>query len=131
MATATQQLQTRDKLYIGGQWVDPSGAGTIEVTNPTTEETMGTIPEGTAADAERAVAAARQAFDGWSRTDPAERAAYLEAIAAGLAERADEIAATISQELGMPIGLSRQIQAGLPTMSFSSMPGLMEQVAWE
>src|SRR5205823_3651259 len=48
-----------------------------------------------------------------------------------LSERADEIAATISQELGMPIGLSRQIQAGLPTMSFASMPSLMETVAWE
>jgi acyl-CoA reductase-like NAD-dependent aldehyde dehydrogenase len=77
------------------------------------------------------VAAAREAFDAWSRTSREERAEYLEAIAGGLGERAEEIAATIAQELGMPIKLSQQIQAGLPTMSFASMPGLMEQVAWE
>jgi len=130
MAT-TAELQTRDKLYIGGEWVDPAGDGTIEVVNSSTEEVMGSIPEGTPEDADRAVAAAREAFDAWSRTSREERAGYLEAIAGGLGERAEEIAATIAQELGMPIKLSQQIQAGLPTMSFASMPGLMEQVAWE
>jgi acyl-CoA reductase-like NAD-dependent aldehyde dehydrogenase len=130
MAT-TAELQTRDKLYIGGEWVDPAGDGTIEVVNSSTEEVMGSIPEGTPEDADRAVAAAREAFDAWSRTSREERAEYLEAIAGGLGERAEEIAATIAQELGMPIKLSQQIQAGLPTMSFASMPGLMEQVAWE
>src|SRR4051794_8124698 len=130
MATTTQ-TQTREQLYVGGEWVDPSGSGTIEVINPTTEEAIGTIPEGTAQDADAAVAAANDAFESWSQTSREQRAGYLEAIAAGLSERGDEIAATISSELGMPIGLSRQIQAGLPTMSFSSMPALMEQVTWE
>jgi acyl-CoA reductase-like NAD-dependent aldehyde dehydrogenase len=130
MAT-TAELQTRDKLYIGGEWVDPAGEGTIEVVNSSTEEVMGSIPEGTPEDADRAVAAAREAFDAWSQTSREERAGYLEAIAGGLGARAEEIAATIAQELGMPIKLSQQIQAGLPTMSFASMPGLMEQVAWE
>jgi acyl-CoA reductase-like NAD-dependent aldehyde dehydrogenase len=130
MAT-TAELQTRDQLYIGGEWVDPAGDGTIEVVNSSTEEVMGSIPEGTPEDADRAVAAAREAFDAWSQTSREERAGYLEAIAAGLGERAEEIAATVAQELGMPIKLSQQIQAGLPTMSFASMPGLMEQVAWE
>jgi len=130
MAT-TAELQTRDKLYIGGEWVDPAGDGTIEVVNSSTEEVMGSIPEGTPEDADRAVAAAREAFDAWSQTSREERAGYLEAIAGGLGARAEEIAATIAQELGMPIKLSQQIQAGLPTMSFASMPALMEQVAWE
>jgi acyl-CoA reductase-like NAD-dependent aldehyde dehydrogenase len=130
MAT-TAELRSRDRLYVGGKWVEPAGADTIEVTNPTTEEAIGQIPAGTPDDVERAAGAARAAFDSWSQTPREERGAYLEAIAAGLSGRADEIAATVSQELGMPLKLSRQIQAGLPTMSFSSMPQLMEQVAWE
>jgi aldehyde dehydrogenase (NAD+) len=77
------------------------------------------------------VAAARAAFDDWSQTPREERARYLEAIAAGLGERSEEIAATIAQELGMPLKLSQIIQAGLPTAHFASIPKLMEEVAWE
>src|SRR5207344_705542 len=99
--------------------------------NSTTEEVMGTIPACAPADADRAVAAAREAFEPWSQTGREERAGYLSAIAAGLGERAEEIAATIAQELGMPLKLSQIIQAGLPTAQFAAMPGLMEEVAWE
>jgi acyl-CoA reductase-like NAD-dependent aldehyde dehydrogenase len=130
LATATQQ-DVREQLFIGGQWVDPAGSERIDVINPTTEEPMGSIPAGTPEDVDRAVAAARDAFEDWSQTAREQRAALLGAIAAGLNERADEIAATISAELGMPLKLSRRIQAGLPMMSFSSMPELIEQVAWE
>jgi aldehyde dehydrogenase (NAD+) len=130
MAT-TAALRIRDKVFIGGEWVDSTGSETIEVVNSTTEEVMGTIPAGTAEDADRAVLAARAAFDPWSRTSRAERAGYLAAIAAGLGERSEEIAATIAQELGMPVKLSQIIQAGLPTGQFAAMPQLMEEVAWE
>ncbi len=92
---------------------------------------MGTIPACTAEDADRAVRAARDAFDSWSQTSREERAGYLAAIAAGLGERSEEIAATIAQELGMPLKLSQIIQAGLPTGQFAAMPKLMEEVAWE
>ena len=90
---------------------------------------MGTIPACGAADADRAVIAARDAFESWSQTSREERAGYLGAISAGLAERTDEIAATISQELGMPLTLSKIIQAGLPIAQFGAMPRLMEEVA--
>ena len=130
MATAAE-LQARDKIFIGGEWVAPQGSETIEVINSSTEETMGTIPACTAADADRAVLAARDAFVSWSQSSREERAGYLSAIAAGLGERAEEIAATIAQELGMPLKLSQMIQAGLPTGQFAAMPGLMEEVAWE
>jgi aldehyde dehydrogenase (NAD+) len=130
LATTTQQ-DVREKLFIGGQWVDPAGSEQIEVINPTTEESMGSIPAGTSEDVDRAVAAAREAFDGWAGTPREQRGELLGAIAAGLAERADEIAATISAELGMPLKLSRRIQAGLPMMDFQSMPELIQQVAWE
>src|SRR4051794_34753607 len=130
MAVATE-LQVKDKLYIDGQWVDPAGTDTIDVVNASTEEVMGRIPQGTPEDVDRAVAAARRAFETWSQTEMVERAELLRAVAAGLAARADEIAATIAQELGMPIGLSKAIQAGLPTMTFTSVPDLLEEIVWE
>lgn len=130
MATTTQQ-DVREQLFIGGQWVDPAGSERIEVINPTTEESMGSIPQSTPGDVDSAVAAARDAFEGWSRTSREQRASLLRAIAAGLEERADEVAATISAELGMPLKLSRRIQAGLPIASFASMPEMMEEIAWE
>ena len=85
---------------------------TIDVVNPYTEEIIGSVPACGPEDVDRAVAAARAAFAAWSATPPAERAAYLTAIAEQLSERGDELAATISAELGMPIGLSRLIQVG-------------------
>jgi len=130
MAVA-EQMQVRDKLYVGGEWVDPSGPETIDVINSATEEVMGRIPQGSAEDIEAAVSAARAAFDAWSRTSPAERADLLGRIADGLAERQDEIAATIAQELGMPLPLSTAIQAGLPIMSFRSMSELLADFAFE
>jgi aldehyde dehydrogenase (NAD+) len=130
MAIASDAL-VRDKLYIGGEWVEPAGDGTIEVVNPTTEEAVGRVPEGTAEDADRAVRAARAAFDAWSRTPADERANYCAAIGAKLAERGDDLAALITTEMGMPIGLSKMIQAGLPTLTFSSMPELVSEVTWE
>src|SRR3954465_14949757 len=104
---------------------------TIDVVNPYTEEVIGSVPACGADDVDRAVAAARAAFPGWSATPRVERAALLAAIAEHLSERGDELAATISAELGMPIGLSRLIQVGLPTMTFASMPGLLETLAAE
>ncbi|HEY1286428.1 MAG TPA: aldehyde dehydrogenase family protein [Solirubrobacterales bacterium] len=130
MATAAE-LQVRDRIFIGGEWVEPEGSEPIEVVNSTTEEVMGTIPACTPDDADRAARAARAAFDSWSQTPRQERASHLAAIAAGLGERSDEIAATITQELGMPLKLSKMIQAGLPIGQFAAMPQLMDEVAWE
>jgi aldehyde dehydrogenase (NAD+) len=130
MATSAE-LQVREKIFIGGEWVESTGPEAIEVINPTSEEVMGRIPAGTAADVERAVGAARAAFEPWSQTSREERSGYLAAIAAGLGERSAEIAATITQELGMPLKLSQLIQAGLPIGQFAAMPGLIEEVAWE
>jgi acyl-CoA reductase-like NAD-dependent aldehyde dehydrogenase len=129
MAVAAE-IQVRDKLYIGGEWVDPTGSETIDVVNASTEEVMGRIPQGTPEDVDRAVAAARTAFESWSQTEMVERAELIRAIAAGLAARSEEIASTISQELGMPIVQSTGIQAGLPTMTFTSVPTLLEDIVW-
>jgi len=130
MATAAG-LQVKNKIFIGGEWVEPSGADPIEVVNPTTEEAIGTIPACSPEDADRAVVAARDAFESWGQTSREERAGYIGAIAEGLQGRAEEMTATITQELGMPLKLSGIIQVGLPTSQFASMPKLMEEVAWE
>jgi len=130
MATAAE-LQVRDRIYIGGEWVAPSGSERIEVVNPATEETIGSIPACGPEDADRAVAAARAAFEDWAATPRGERAGHVAAIAAGLGERADEIAATVTAELGMPLKLSRIIQAGLPAAHFAAVPELVEEIVWE
>ena len=131
LAGHDQDPIVRDKLYIGGEWVDPSGDGVLEVIDSTTEQVMGRVPEGTAADVDRAVAAARAAFDEWSVVPLDERVALCAAIGQGLAARSEEIAELISREVGMPIELSTMIQAGLPTMDFASIPDVAERTAWE
>src|SRR3954454_13220227 len=72
-------MRQHDRLYIGGEWVAPAGTGTIDVISPHTEEVIGRVPDATPADIDRAVAAAREAFDQgrWPRMAPAERAAIL------------------------------------------------------
>ena len=114
-----------DRLYIGGEWVESSGDGRIEVIDSTTEQVMGSVPEGTPDDVDRAVAAARGAFESWSQTPVAERSELLRTVAQALGDRMEEIAALISREVGMPYGLSQAIQAGLPTMSFASQADLI------
>ncbi|HET6448559.1 MAG TPA: aldehyde dehydrogenase family protein [Conexibacter sp.] len=121
----------RDQLYVGGAWVEPDGDGTLEVVEASTEQPLGTIPEGTAEDARRAVAAARGAFDRWASTAIAERQRLLRAIADGLEARADEIAATVTAEVGMPLKLSRIVQAGLPIASFRMAADLLDEIALE
>jgi acyl-CoA reductase-like NAD-dependent aldehyde dehydrogenase len=121
----------RDRLYIGGEWVEPAGSGTIEVVDSTTEQVIGRIPEGTPEDVDRAVQAARAGFEAWREVPVEQRVEACTAISAALAERADEIAALISAEVGMPLTLARTIQAGLPAMDFGSMAQVANEVAWE
>src|SRR4051794_28921014 len=121
MAVAADQI-VRDKLYIGGGGGEPPPDHTIEGIKPPTEEGIGRPPGGPPGDVDRAVAAARAAFETWSQTPIEVRADTCAGIAAKLAERGDEIAALIATELGMPLALSKMVQAGLPTMDFGSMP---------
>src|SRR5436309_11197639 len=126
-----ERILVRDKLYIGGEWVEPATDKTIHVVNPATEEVIGRTPEGSPADVDRAVAAARDAFDTWSVTPLQVRSDTCAGIAAKLAERSDELAALIATELGMPLALSKMVQAGLPAMDFGSMADQIEKVVWE
>ncbi|OJU85656.1 MAG: aldehyde dehydrogenase family protein [Solirubrobacterales bacterium 70-9] len=130
MAT-TAGIGSREKIFIGGEWVEPAGADPLPVVNSTTEETIATTPGCSPVEVDLAVEAARGAFEGWSRTPRAERAEALSAIAAGVGERAEELTATITQELGMPVKLTQMIQVGLAINDLASMAAAIEEVAWE
>src|SRR5580658_7886678 len=101
------------QFYIDGRWVDPVVAREFEVINPATEAVAGVIAMGSAADVDRAVAAARRAFEGYAHTSVAVRRELLQRILAAYKGRYDEIAQAISDEMGAPITLARQAQAGI------------------
>lgn len=101
------------KFYIDGQWVDPLMPNDLEVLNPATEEVIAIISMGTSADIERAVAAAKAAFASFSQTSVDERLALLERLLAIYERRLDEMAWTMTHELGAPITMSREQQAGV------------------
>lgn len=103
-----------DRMYIGGRWRPALGTDTIEVLNPADEQVIGRVPAGTAEDVDAAVRAARAAFPGWAATPPAERAARLAALRDELAARHEDIADTITAELGAPLTFARKVQAGAP-----------------
>ncbi|HEX5732290.1 MAG TPA: aldehyde dehydrogenase family protein [Blastocatellia bacterium] len=130
-ASRKPDVIVHDKLYINGKWVEPAGTGLLDVTNSTTEEVMGRIPEGTAQDVDRAVAAARAAFNSWSETSVDERAKILKAISERLAARQGEIAGIIASEVGMPLPLATAVQAGLPAMVSGSFAKLLADYSFE
>jgi aldehyde dehydrogenase (NAD+) len=127
----TETATTFDKLYISGAWTSPESSETIDVIDSVTEEVMATVPAGTAADVDGAVAAAKAAFETWSSTPAEERAKYLSRIGDALAGRMDEIATTISKETGMAKWLSQLVQVGLPINSFKSAAALAESYVFE
>ena len=124
-------MRNYDKLYIDGAWVASAATATIDVINASTEQVMGHIPEGTAADVDSAVRAAKAAFPAWSQTPVEERAAALKRVQAGIGARMDEIAEVIAGEVGMPLGMAKAIQVGLPYNETGINADLIGGIAWE
>src|SRR5437773_4497962 len=124
-------MENRDRIYVGGAWVPSTGTETIDVVNPTTEEVVGRIPQGSAADVDKAVAAAKEAFPGWAETSVDDRSKYLQRIAEGLQARMEPLAKLITEEMGMPVRLSQMIQVGLPMTTFMSMSQVIQEVKFE
>ena len=114
-------MSNTQKFYIDGQWVDPVGKETLDVINPATEESIGTIAMGTKEDVNKAVAAAKRAFETFSKTTIEERAALLEKIIEAYKARMGDIAQTVSQEMGAPMSLANAAQApaGLGHLMYS------------
>jgi acyl-CoA reductase-like NAD-dependent aldehyde dehydrogenase len=131
---STHTMIDSEELFIGGDWVPPRGRGRITVTSPSTEEVVGSVPEGTTDDLDDAVAAARAAFDdpgGWSSWTPAQRAAGLERLAEGLERRVAETAHRVATQNGMPIAIAEQLEAVFPALLARFYAGLARETAFE
>ncbi|MBI2799684.1 MAG: aldehyde dehydrogenase family protein [Gammaproteobacteria bacterium] len=124
-------MKIYDKLYLNGEWVKPHGTGMIDATCASTEEVATRIPEGDKTDADAAVAAARAAFDSWSRTPVAARVAFLEKIAAGMEARKNDVALAIATEVGMPLKMASAIQASLPIGAAKTYAELLKHYQFE
>lgn len=103
-------MRNFDKLYIGGQWVAPHGQKTFEVVNPSTEAVSGKIVLGDETDLDRAVQAARQAFERYSQTSREERLAVLERVLAQYQQRADDLAEALAADIGCPLKFAKEAQ---------------------
>src|SRR4029077_6522329 len=99
------------QFYIDGRWVDPAEPSDFKVVNPATEEAIATISLGSSNDVHRAVAAAKHAFEPYSESTPEERLALLRRVLEVYQSKMDQMAETISLEMGAPISLSRKAQA--------------------
>jgi aldehyde dehydrogenase (NAD+) len=104
----------RAQFYIGGQWVAPHGRDVFVSVSSTTEEEIGRSSQGTAADVDAAVTAARDALPGWRSLTANERAGYMEALAVSLEKRGEELGALIAQEVGTPIRTAVRANANGP-----------------
>ncbi|MFJ9662348.1 aldehyde dehydrogenase family protein [Streptomyces griseoflavus] len=124
-------MKAHDGMYIDGTWRPAAGTGVIEVVNPADEEVIATVPAGTVEDVDAAVRAARAALPAWAATPPAERAARLTALRDVLLARQDEIARTVTAELGSPLKLSQAVHAGVPVAVAGSYAELAAGYAFE
>jgi acyl-CoA reductase-like NAD-dependent aldehyde dehydrogenase len=121
----------RTSHYIGGGWVASSSAEQIDVIDPATEQVVGRASAGTPDDVDRAVAGARAAFGTWSTTAPKERADFVARLLAVLTERADEVARTITLEMGAPPKIASAVQVGLPLRVLEGYVALLPEFEWE
>jgi aldehyde dehydrogenase (NAD+) len=122
-----------DKLFIGGEWVEPATDRKIDVVSPHTEEPVGRVPEATEADVERAVEAARTAFDegDWPRMGPAERIAAVRRFADLYAAHIPDMAELITTEMGSPISFSQIAQSPAPWMMLNAFLQVADTFEWE
>jgi aldehyde dehydrogenase (NAD+) len=124
-------MQAHDGLYIDGAWRPAAAAEKIEDIDPATGELVGTVPAGGEEDVSAAVRAARAALPGWAATPPAERAALLGRLHDVLKERHQEIAETVTAELGSPLGFSKMVHASVPVAVCGSYAKLAAEYPFE
>jgi aldehyde dehydrogenase (NAD+) len=124
-------MLVRDRFYIAGQWQEPHSSEMTEVVNPASEVPVARVAMGNREDVDRAVAAARAAFDDWSQTTPEQRAQYLDRIAAGIEARTEELAAAITAEMGSPCSLVKPTQIGNPLFTFKEAAQLARTYQFE
>ena len=114
-------------LYIAGAWTGSASDEAIEVLDPATEQVIDTVPAGAAKDVDSAVEAAAAAFPAWSRRPHGQRVTHLAKTLELFDERAEDIAALLTRDMGAPAGFARKVQAGLPQMMFRTYIDLVEE----
>src|SRR5271154_1928144 len=119
------------QFYIDGKWVFPAQPNDFPVINPATEEPIATISLGTAADVDAAVTAAKKAFVSYSETTVEQRREYLRRIIEVYQAKADEMAATISSEMGAPLSFSKAAQVGAGLAHFTEIAKILEHFQFE
>src|SRR3954447_1210622 len=126
-------MTDHDKLYIGGVWTDPATKDRIEVISPHTEEVVGSVPEASVADVDKAVAIARETFDAgdWSAAPVEDRIAAVQRFSDAYAMRMDDMAKIVTEEMGSPISFSSIAQAPAPWMMLNSFIGVAQNYPWE
>ncbi len=120
-----------DKFLIDGEWLAPDGRGHFDVHNAATEEVMGRVPDGSALDVDRAVAAARRAFEPWAHSPPAFRAEVLRQIADGIRKRREELVEVIIGELGAPRPMTEQFMVDFPASTLQFYADLLATYPFE
>lgn len=123
----------RDQLFIGGRWSTPASDAALDVISPHSEEVIGKAALATPLDVDRAVSAARRAFDEgpWPRLTPAERVEALGRLAAVYKENRGPMAELISAEIGAPISFAKRAQVAIPLMMFSAFGDIAASYAWQ
>ncbi|MEV4039400.1 aldehyde dehydrogenase family protein [Streptomyces umbrinus] len=124
-------MKAHDGMYIDGEWRPAAGTDTIAVVNPADEQVIAHVPAGTADDVDAAVRAARGALSAWAATPPAERAARIAALRDVLVARKEEIAETVTAELGSPLKLSQAVHVGAPIAVAGSYAELAASYVFE
>lgn len=123
----TCTLKNAQRFYIDGEWIEPKGKAMLGVINPATEQSIGLVAMGSAADVERAVAAAKAAFPSFSRTSKQERLALLQRVLECYQARLAKIARALTLEMGAPAGFALEWQAGIGTKHIEQMIRSLEQ----
>ena len=124
-------MQIYEKLYINGEWVEATGKGIIEVVNPANEKIIGSVPVGSQNDVDAAVLAAKNAFHSWSSSSYDERIEILNKLSSTIKEKTEDLAQTITAEVGTPIGYSRMAMVGTPRVVTRSYAKILETFEWE
>ena len=124
-------MQEHLKFYIDGQWVDPIAPKTEDVINPANEEVIARVSLGSKADVDKAVAAARRAFETFSRTSREERLALMQKIVEAYQKRYGDIVEAISKEMGAPLGLSKNAQAAMGIAHLSQAMKILKDYQFE
>ena len=124
-------MRAYEKFYIDGAWVDPASPKTLDVINPATEKACGRISLGSAADVDRAVTAARRAFESFAHTTREDRLALLGRIVEVYKARYNDMAAAITEEMGAPVSLSQNAQAAIGIGHFQAAQAILQNYVFE